>query len=253
MKFTMKRNILTCLGLLGLAALPALAQNTLPGTAPSPSGAMLPPPIAPAPPSITAHLQMQPGQIGQLNRLYDDYASQRLKHEASIAQWQNQLRQAQASTPFDQNRATRLLREINEAQQKVAQDFLAARSKALKVLTPVQRSQLESLSTDARIRVLGDRYYQLLLMPVDGLWQLPLDNGLLPGSYYSERNPSDERARDSGSYGVYGGYGQPDYGVYGSYGQGGVGVQVGIGRGGPSIGVGIGSVFGGIFGRHRRY
>lgn len=208
---------------------------------------------------------MQAGQISQLNRLYDAYAARRLKQENTLMQLQNQLRQAQAPTAFDQNKATRLLREINEAQQKVAADLLTTRANALKVLTPVQRSQLEGLATDPRIRVPGDRYYQLLLMPVEAIWQLPLDNGWQPGQpqNYTNQYPRDQRATDqrtrdngSGSYGVYGGYsyGYPDYGVYGNYGQGGVGVQVGIGRGGPSIGVGIGRVFGGIFGgRHRRY
>jgi Spy/CpxP family protein refolding chaperone len=211
-------------------------------------------------PSITTHLQMQLGQIEQLNRLYDGYTARRLKQEAGLMKLQNQMQQAQAPTTFDQNKATRLLREINEAQQKVASDLLATRANAIKILTPVQRLQLESLATDARIRVPGDRYYQLLLMPVEALWQVPLDNGWQPGQpqSHADQYPGNRRTRDngSGSYGVYGGYsyGYPDYGVYGNYGQGGVGVQVGIGRGGPSIGVGIGRVFGGIFGgRHRRH
>ncbi len=262
--FTMKQNISTCMSLLCLSAMPAVAQNTLPtvsgvatsSSVPTVRSAVTPMLSAPHP-SITAHLQMQAGQIEQLNRLYDVYASRRLKQESNLMQLQGQLWQAQAPTTFDQNKATRLLREINEGQQKVASDLLSTRANALKVLTPVQRSQVESLATDPRIRVPGDRYYQLLLMPIESIWQLPLDNGFQSGQprSYSEHYPRDNRTRDngSGSYGVYGGYGygQPDYGVYGSYGQGGVGVQVGIGRGGPSIGIGIGRVFGGIFGRRR--
>ena len=262
----MKTNILACWGLLFFAVIPGLAQNPQ-SAIPTAPAVNLPSSVAP---SLTAHLQMQAGQIGSLNRLYNAYASQRLKQETKLTQLQNQLRQAQAPTSFDQNKAGRLLREINDAQQKVAAELLSTRANALKVLTPVQRSQLESLATDNRISVSGDEYYQLLLMPVEALWQRPLDNGLQPGQtpLYADQYPGQQRSRDngrydngrrdsgSGSYGVYGGYsyGYPDYGVYGNYGQGGVGVHVGIGRGGPSIGVGIGRVFGGIFGgRHRGY
>ena len=266
----MKSNILTCIGLLCFSMMPTVAQNAPagapvgePGMGSYPSTAAMPSTAAPtsqmAAPSITTHLQMQSGQVAQLNRLYDAYATRRLKQETNLMQLQNQLSQAQAPTTFDQNKATRLLREINETRQKVAADLLVTRANALKVLTRVQRSQLEGLATDARIKMPGDRYYQLFLMPVEAIWQLPVEHGLQPGQpqSYANQYPRDQQARDngSGSYGVYGGYsyGYPDYGVYGNYGQGGVGVHVGIGRGGPSIGVGIGRVFGGIFGgRHRR-
>lgn len=196
--------------------------------------------------SLTAYLQMTAPQIERLNRFYDDYADRRLTQETKMAQWQQQLQQAQAPTSFDERRATRLLRDIGEAQQKVVADFLSTRAKALKTLTPVQRAQLETLTTDSRMEVRRDRYYQILLLPVENMWQAaPETERRLSSNQNQNRQP--RRYKGNGSYGVYGGYGygQPQYGVYGSYGEGPIGVHAGIGRGGPSIGIGIGRVFGG--------
>jgi len=250
MTLSFNRDLFVCAGLLCLASAPASAQNALPGEnrATSPAAPSVTAVIAP---SVTEHLQMQAGQIAGLNRLYDDYAARRMKHEINLAQWHNQLRHSPAY--YEHGKAARLERSIHEAQRKVMADFLSTREKALKILTPVQRAQLESLANDTRIKVRGDRYYQMLLMRAEELWQAPLDNGFAPAMYPGQMH-NERQARDYGhgnhgygNYGVYGGYsyGHPQYGVYGSYSQGSVGVHAGVGRGGPSFGVSIGRVFGG--------
>jgi hypothetical protein len=200
--------------------------------------------------SLTEHLQMQGSQMERLNRLYDRYAPRRAKQESTLARQQSELQRAQAPTTFDQSQAARLLREVEQTRQKMASDFLETRADALKVLTSVQRSQLEFLANDTRTRMRNDSYYQLLVAPLDEAW--PMDNSVLAPYRGYPANGRDERNNPSGRYGVYGGYGygQPQYGVYGSVGQGPVGIYGGVGRGGPSIGIGIGGIFG--LGRYLR-
>lgn len=233
----MKTHLFAIGALLSVLSLPALAQYP---SAPVGEAAVAAPSV-----SLPQILQLQARQIEGLDRLYDGYASRRAAKEANIARWAGQLRAAQAPTSFDARAATRLQQNIGEAQQKVAADLLSTRAKALQMLPPVQRAQLESLATDSRFKVRSDRYFQLFLLPVEQLWQQSLAGKsarLLP-------NQRQSRYRDqgAGSYGVYGGYGygQPQIGVYGSYGQGPVGVHAGVGRGGASIGIGIGGIFGG--------
>lgn len=255
MKFS-NLHIFACAGLLCLTIAPVSAHNTLAGAGVLADVDATPPASnTPLAPSVTAHLQMQAGQIERLSRLFDVYAARRFQQEASIAQRQNQLTAIQATTPFDQAQAGRLRRAISEAQQQVTTDFLATHVKALKMLMTVQRAQLEALANDTRLKVRHDKYYELLLLPTEQLWQSPLPTERNRGEL--ERNGLPSRPRQqahhngSANYGVYGGYGQgePQYGVYGNYGKGRTGVQVGIGRGGPSVGIGIGGIFGGW---HRR-
>lgn len=205
-----------------------------------------------ATPSITTHLQLQNGQIAKLDRLYDAYAANRAKRETTIAQRQDQLEEAQEPSSFDERRASRLLREIGQERQKVEDDFLSTRAKSMKVLTAVQRSQLESLADDDRIQTRPDRYFQLLSLPVEELWQMPLERRIeRKTARRDERLSPRQRKQRRGvaSYNVYGGYsyGGPNYGVVGGYNEGPVGAHVGIGRGGPFFGVGVG----GILGRRR--
>ncbi len=201
---------------------------------------------APRESSIIAHLQLRSGQTERLSRLYDDYASKRLEHEDQIARWQSELRRAQYSS--DERQETKLARSINDTRRQVEDDLLGTRFKALKTLTLVQRAQLKSVARDPRVRLRHDRYFQLLLMPAQGLWQAPLQRDYVPASSQN-RTRSRRSQYKGGNYGVYGGYGygQPQYGVYGNYGKGPIGVHAGIGRGGPSIGIGIGGVFGGRY------
>lgn len=241
MKFSISLNSLACAGLLCLAMLPANAHNDLAeGTAAPLSSAS-----RQLAPSITSHLQMRAGQIEQLNRLFDAYATHRSEQEANLARWQNQLDQMPTPTA-DPGQASHLRRDINEAQQQVTTDFLTTRDKALKTLLPVQRAQLAALATDPRIKVRGDQYYELLLLPVEQLGQFPMSREF-EESRLTSRPRRQPRHRSSANYDIYGGYsqGQPQYGVYGSYGQGSTGVQVGVGRGGPSIGISVGGIFGG--------
>ena len=241
----MRYHFLAGVAILFCVSLPASALSTLKDTnAPAigtPSEAS----------SLTTHLQMETGQIEKIDRLYEKHAEQRTKQEARVIQWQQQLRSAQSPTSFDERTANRLLRDISRAQEQVASDILARRVQALKVLTPIQRAQLEAVVTDGRIKLHRDRYYQLLVLPVEEVWQVAPDSAQMrtqPSTRRSEKR-REHRPKGTGSYGVYGGYGygQPHYGVYGNYGQGGIGVHAGIGNHGPTIGIGIGRVFGGWF------
>jgi hypothetical protein len=196
------------------------------------------PPSSPAV-SLRALLQLQGEQDARLNRLYDEYAQRRAEQESRFAP------QQQGRNPSSDDR---LRRDQLQAQQKIADALLSKRKQALQVLGSVQRSQLQAYSLDPRYQLQRDRYYQLLLLPVEQLGQAPLDlQGRSPGSGNYSSNRSG-RSGASGSYGVYGGYsyGGPSYGVYGNVGRGSVGVHAGIGNRGPSIGIGIGRVFGGL-------
>ena len=137
-------------------------------------------------------------------------------------------------------------------------DFVAVQTRALQILTPLQRAQLDSIVDDSRLRIRDDQYSQLLLTPLrtkDSTRNNDYrdqENQRNNERQRAEKQPGKSRNRNrrsngSGSYGVYGGYsyGGPNYGVYGNYGQGNVGVGATIGRYGPSIGVNVGRVFGG--------
>ncbi len=232
----MNRRFFAIGALLCLATPPLRAQNAASNSVRS---------AAPMALSLSAYLQMSGDQIGRFDRQFDAYAARRSQQEATLFQLQGQLAQAQAPTAFDERKAARLLREISQARQKVAADLLSSRAKALEILGPVQRSQLQSLPTDPRFVVQNDRFYQLLLLPVENLWQDSANNGRTWTQQTRNSQPSGLAGR--GSYGVYGGYsyGGPSYGVYGSYGQGPIGVHAGVGRGGVSVGIGIGGIFGG--------
>ena len=207
-------------------------------------------PLAPAQASTEASLAtllaLQSAQAARLNRLYDNYAAQRLAQESKIVQWQAQLRRVQSPQSFDERLAARLLRDIREAQASVASGLLSARARALASLSSVQRAQLESVPTDKRVRVRRDYLYHLLLMPVAQLESLPHTGRTqsLDGRAYPQSRSA--RRRGAASYSVYGGYayGQPQYGVGARYGRGSVGVHAGVGRGGPSVGISIGGVLG---------
>ncbi len=265
----MKPILLALCSLVPALTLPAHALDA-DANAPASAQPVLQSDYVPRESSILSHLQLRPGQVERLSRLYDDYAARRSEHQEKISLWQGQLTTAQQDG--DERAATRLARDINDARREVEDDFLSARGKALKTLTRVQRAQLQSVASDPRIKIRRDKYFQLLLMPAHNIWQAPLLhepaasstlNPAQPNRSYPDRSYPDRRYPDrrypgrsrgrrarsaGGSYGVYGGYGyrQPQYGVYGNYGQGPVGVHAGIGRGGPSVGIGVGGVFGGF-------
>lgn len=231
-------------GLFFFASTPVFAQGE--GARQEPGATRLSPSAA----SLTQHLQMGSNQIERLDRLYQRYAPARAKQEAALAQQRSELQSAQAPTTFDERKSARLLRDIEQTKQEMAADALAARADALKILTPVQRSQLEAYSRDSRIIMREDNAYLLLASPVYESWgQNNTVRSATSGRPYERRRDKDPI---TGRYGVYGGYGYggPQYGVYGSAGKGAIGVYGGLGRGGPSIGIGIGRVFGlGRFGR----
>ncbi len=156
-------------------------------------------------------------------------------------------------------------RQSSAALQKTAADWRSAQFKARASLSPVQRSQLDSLATDPRFRLRQDDLFWLLIAPaapsslarngVPIAKSAPISSGLRSSDAQARRNWQDARRLDgagalglrgTGNYGVYGGYGYggPQVGVYGGYQQGAIGVYGGLGRGGPSIGVNIGRVFG---------
>lgn len=208
--------------------------------------------------SLSLHLQLRLEQAERLDRLYEGYAARRLEHEVGIERRQSELARAQSPASFDARRAEKLARQNSEAEQKITSGLLAARAQALKVLSPVQRAQLESLSEsldDGRVRLRRDRYFQLLLMPADEREPLPLPRDARTREVHERSNRADRersnrnrsaRRKGTVSYGAYGGYGYggPQYGVGASYGRGPIGVHAGIGRGGPSLGVSIGGILG---------
>ena len=204
--------------------------------------------------SLASRLQLREEQAEQLDRLYEGYATRRLEQEAGIERRQAELDRAQAPASFDEKGAARLARQNSEAEQKITSSLLAARTSALKVLSSVQRAQLESVAEslgEGRIKLRRDRYFQLLLMPADEREPLPLPRDARTRELHerSDRSSRSRSGRRKGtvSYGAYGGYGYggPQYGVGASYGRGPVGVHAGIGRGGPSVGVSIGGILGG--------
>lgn len=202
--------------------------------------------------SLAVHLQLRAEQAARLDGLYESYASARLQEESRAERWQSELAVAQAPASFDERRASRLARDISLSQQKVQAELLSARARSLKVLSSVQRAQLEDVATDERIKVRRDRYYQLLLMPAQEMEPLPLSRNRAPQEISERERSRGERSRrervrkGAVSYGAYGGYGYggPQYGVGATYGRGPVGVHAGIGRGGPSLGVSIGGILG---------
>jgi hypothetical protein len=126
--------------------------------------------------------------------------------------------------------------------------------KALQILPPVQRSQLDALPHDPRFLLRRDSLYQLLLAPISELGA-PVENlEAREHAGVDARDPYNRHPRSNGvgSYGVYGGYGYgygygyggPQARVYGGYQQGAVGVHAGVGLGGPTVGISIGRVFG---------
>ena len=158
--------------LLGLAAaVPAVraesaatAAERAPAAAPSPRRTN----------SIIAILLLDGTQIERLNRAYDAFARTRLEQEAAVAARQDALKAAQAPATFDERKAARILGEIKNAEQKIAEAFLRARAEALAALTPEQRAALEQARAQNRV-VTDDKYRRLLLVDLEGMWHTPLD------------------------------------------------------------------------------
>ncbi|HEX9996225.1 MAG TPA: hypothetical protein VGB45_03715 [Abditibacterium sp.] len=200
--------------------------------------------------SLAAYLQLQNKQTDKLARFSDDFAVKREQHRAKISWWHSEQRRAQKDG--NERAAMEIERDIEAEELKTGRELQAIRAKALQILPPVQRSQLEFAGRDPRLNLRRDEWYQLLISPVDDFAPTTMlsENARRSldkrDSRRDDSRRNDSRSRGGGSYGVYGGYyGRPDVGVYGNYGVGGVGVHAGIGRNGPTIGVGIGRVFGG--------
>jgi hypothetical protein len=184
--------------------------------------------------SLPAKLGLNVRQTSRLDSLYNTFALRRMDQEAKIAGWQQELQQAQAPANFDQHKVSRLLKSIAGAQENIRDVFLQARGEALKVLTPQQRDQLQTMATglatsthsasNGVLPVRDDQYRQLLLMPVEQLLQTPID-------IQTGRRLLAERARERNSYYDRGYYGGSPFGVYGRYGHRRSGFGIGIGRG----------------------
>ena len=199
-------------------ALPAKAeaQKARPAPPPAPASATNPTMSRPQRTnSIIALLLLDGAQIDRLDRAYDDYARTRLEREADIARLSEDLKRVQAPTaPPDEKRAARLVRDMGEAQQKILDAFVRARSEALRALTPEQRAQLEVIQAENKL-VTDDKYRQLLLLPLDALLQVRVDldtvNRLLAAR--RGRRSDDPRFRASVGYGSYGhGFGYGGFG-----------------------------------------
>ena len=84
------------------------------------------------------------------------------------------------------------MRQITGAEKTIADAFLKARGEALKALSPEQRAQLDQLRAERR-PVTEDKYRQLLLLPLDEIWQVPIDpetaRALLDAGAFAARSP----------------------------------------------------------------
>jgi hypothetical protein len=119
-------------------------------------------------------LRLDATRIAKLDRAYETYARARLEQEARIADWQEELRTAQAAATFDERKASQLSGSISGAENKIATAYLKARGEALNALTSQQLIELEKLEA-ANQRVRDDKYRFLLLSQVEDLWRTPLD------------------------------------------------------------------------------
>jgi len=191
--------------------------------------------------ALDSYLQLRNGQIERLEKIYEEYASERIKQENKLDKWQGEFEVVQAPATLNQERASELARGIHKAQKKVADKFASTRSQALDVLSSAQRTQLQKLKGDPKVKVATDVYFQLLYMPLADFWRLPLapQNERQAVAY---REPK-KKSSGVGNYGVYAGYGYGgvDYGVYTGYKQNGIGIHAGIGRRGPTVDMSIGN------------
>lgn len=193
------------------------------------------PPVAA---SVATQLGLSRRQIERLNTIYDKFAIIRLEQESRIADWQAQLKQAQAIDSFDERQTDRLTRDIAGAEQKITSAFVKARADALKTLMPEQRADLETLAAQ-RKTVRDDAYRQLLLLTVEDFWRVPVDaetvrrlselrSYTVPRAYdYRSTGYVGGLGRSYGSMGGYYGYsvyGARPYG-YGTYGYGTYGAR----------------------------
>ncbi len=131
-------------------------------------------PSAQAAVSVVTLLGLDERQVDRLDRLYDDYARNRLTQQEIIGQKGQDLVAAQSPASFDERRAGRLVKDIGGAEQKVAEAFLKSQAAALRLLTAGQRSRIEGLRA-APQGVRGDKYRELLLLRVQDLWQAPVE------------------------------------------------------------------------------
>jgi hypothetical protein len=196
--------------------------------------------------SLPAKLGLDARQTTRLDALYDNYARRRMEQEARIVGWQQELRQAQSPTNFNERKASELLRSITGAQENIRNTFLRARGEALKALTTAQRARLQAMTMEVRasttqsqdsglLPLRNDQYNQLLLMPLEHLLQTPID-------VQTGRRLLAERANGHESHSSYGYDDYNPFGVYGRY-----------GRGRSSIGISIGGGFGGYWGHRHRF
>jgi hypothetical protein len=124
--------------------------------------------------SVMALLQLIGTQIAVLDRAYEGFARVRVEQEARITGLQNDLSRAQTTTALDETRAVRLVADIGQAQQQIAQAFVRARAEAVGALSPEQRAKLAVLQAENPI-VTDDKYRHLLLLPLDALFQVRVD------------------------------------------------------------------------------
>ena len=71
---------------------------------------------APRTESLPRLLGLDARQVERLDRLYDGFARTRLREEARIMEWQDELKLAQSPTSFDEREAIRLMRGIKNTE-----------------------------------------------------------------------------------------------------------------------------------------
>lgn len=159
--------------------------------------------------SVTALLALDARQVTRLDRIYETFARTRLEQEAKLAPLQERLKRIQEWTVPDERESARLLRDIKNAEERIASAFLRARSDALRVLTAGQRDELDALRAGTT-RVQEDRYHQLFFLTVEDFWKVPVDEAT--ARYLLEARSYAVRAPRPYPYDRYPGYGYRPYG-----------------------------------------
>lgn len=146
--------------------------------------------------SVVVLLGLSKKQIAALDQLYDRYARVRLEQEARISLGQDQLKKAQEQLPPDEAQVARLMRDIKDAEQRIAVAFVRARADALRSLLREHRAHLETLPANASL-LRDDKYRQLLAAKAEEMWKTPVNTEvtrrLLVDQAYNARSPQPYR------------------------------------------------------------
>lgn len=168
-RITMKRSMWIPGLLLASAALawPTSRQDkiTKPGATQVPPG-----PKA----SISVVIDLTENERSQLDDIYDRYAAIRLASEAEIASLRDALDKEQSASAVADRRRNDMTKQIKQAEQRIARAFMEAHASAYRELLARHRVHLQTLPSDPDVFLI-DRYWQLLVMKPEDLWNNPIE------------------------------------------------------------------------------